>query len=445
MKQNPLQEEDGPLTAPGAFTVLLTAGVVIRLIVLAMMAFAPLVSDAEDYREMAMRLVAGEHFVPYWPAGVPLFLTPLIAAGAGTVLLRAAMLAWWVLFCFGVARLAGDLRVPRRLWMLLLAVFTVAPAMVYHSIEPLTQMPAAALLVWALSATARCSERPAWSEALLLGASAGYLALVRPGSALLLLLLPVLVLRRQRQAAKPLFSAFLAAAMLLAWAGYARHLCGRLMINSSNGLNAFYGNNPWTPLYRTWYFGSHAKPGTEEIHRFPEFERVIRSTSAVPLPDQSAAYQKLAVDYVIAHPGVFVLRTVNRVRCFWGFDTFAAANLRSSRGGVKKLFPAIFLLDAACYLLVAGFAVFWLAAAPGSFWRGWQTRLLTVAIVLYALPYWVTMSHPTYHFPVVAPLALLGLVAYQAREQAAIRWRGWVALAGLALIQVEWLYFLSRN
>ncbi|HEY8996278.1 MAG TPA: hypothetical protein VIM60_00185 [Edaphobacter sp.] len=445
MRQNPLQAKESALASPMAFTVLLVVGMVIRLVVLAMMATTPLVSDAEDYRQMAMRLVAGEHFVPYWPAGVPLFLTPLIAAGTGTVVLRVAMLLWWLLFCFGVARLAGDLRIPRRLWMLLLAIFTVAPAMVYHSIEPLTQMPAAALLVWALSASVRCCERPSWGEALLLGASAGYLALVRPSSAPLLLLLPAIVLWRRRQFAQSLFAASLAAAMLLAWAGYAHHLCGRLMINSSNGLNAFYGNNPWTPLYRTWYFGSHAKPGTEEIHRFPEFERVIKSTSAVPQLDRSAAYQKLAVDYIVAHPGAFVLRTVNRIRCFWGFDTFAAANLRSSRGAVKKLFPAVFLLDAACYLLVAGFAVFWMAAAPGSFWRRWQTWLLAGASVLYAVPYWVTMSHPTYHFPVVAPLALLGLVAYQAGGQAATRWRGWVALTGFALIQVEWLYFLSRN
>lgn len=425
--------------------MVMIASIVIRLVVLAMVASAPLVSDAEDYREMAMCLVAGEHFVPYWPPGLPLFLAPMIAAGAGIFVLRAAMLAWWLLFCFGLARLAGDLKIPRPQWLALLAVFSVAPALVHFSVEPMTQMPTAALLVWALSATVRCCRRSSWSEALLLGVSAGYLTMVRPSAMLLVLVLPALVLWQRRQAAQAVCAFVVAAAMLLAWAGYAKQLSGRWMINSSNGQNAFYGNNPWTPLYRTWYFGSHAKPGTAEIHEYPGFERVMKSMDVVPQLERSAAFQRLAQNYVMAHPGAFVLRTVNRIRCFWGFDIFAAANLRSRGGSAKRWFLPVFALDALCYLLVAGFSVFWMAAAPGSLWRRQPVWLLAGVIVLYALPYWVTMSHPSYHFPVMAPLALLGLIAYQAAGQSAVRWRGWAALACLGLIQVEWVYFLSKN
>ena len=90
------------------------------------------------------------------------------------------MLGWWLLFCFGFARLSDDLRVKREAWLLLLAIFSVTPALIHFSVEPMTQMPAAALLLWALSAAVRCSERGGWGELFLLGATLGSVSLVRP-------------------------------------------------------------------------------------------------------------------------------------------------------------------------------------------------------------------------------------------------------------------------
>ena len=54
------------------------------------------------------------------------------------------------------------------------------------------------------------------------------------------------------------------------------------------------------------------------------------------------------------------------------------------------------------------------------------------------------MSHPTYHFPVIAPLALLGVMARTRVRSTGtgVRWRGWAALVVLALIQVEWMFYL---
>jgi hypothetical protein len=211
-------------------------------------------------------------------------------------------------------------------------------------------------------------------------------------------------------------------------------------------VNLYYGNNPWTPLYRTWYFGSHAKFGTEDIHQFPGFEKVESSILAMPKVDRSKAYQHLAVDYVLHRPGLFLLRTVNRIRCFWGFDVFTAANLRGAGGAGARWFLPVFLLDAVCYLAIAGFAFFWIAAAPSSLWLQWETWLLGGSVLLYALPYWLSMSHPTYHFPVVVPLALLGAMAQRLSRSSGqeVRWRGWASLAVLALIQVEWIYFLVK-
>jgi hypothetical protein len=424
------------------FALVLTLSLAIRLVALWFVGDAPLASDSGDYRGMALQLLSGVRFVPYWPPGMSLFLAPLIAAGAGTAVLRASMLLWWVVFCFGFARLAGDLAVPRRLWLAALAIFGITPALVHFSIEPMTPMPAAVLLLWALSATVRCTKGAGWGEALLLGFTLGYLSLVRPSALPLAIVLPAIVIWRRRSVAIAAIVLAVAGVMLFAWMARVHEMSGRWTLNNSNGANAYYGNNPWTPLYRTWYFGSHAKLRSDEIQQYPEYERIVRGTTLLPIVDRSKAFENLAKDYVLHHPGAFLLRTANRVRCFWGFDIFTAANLRSSTSG-KPWFPVAFVLDAACYLIIAACAFFWIAAASGSLWRRWEAWLLAGAIVLYALPYWVTMSHPTYHFPVLAPLALLGLLA---KKQGIIsRARGWTAVAGLAIIQVEWIYFLTKN
>ncbi len=429
-----------------AFPAIVLMGLLVRIFVLWRIAGSPLASDSTDYREMASLLLGGGPFVPYWPPGLSLYLVPFLAAGAGDGILRASMLLWWLLFCFGFLRMAGDLRVRRELSLALLVIFTLAPAMIHFSLEPMTQMPAAALLLWAVSGAVRCLKGAGWGEALLMGASLGALSLVRPSAVPLLIAIPFQVALRRREWGRPAMAVVLGLAMVFAWIVKEHQLSGQWTLNNSNGINLYYSNNPWTPLYRTWYFGSHAKPGTEEIHEFPQYERVIARVDSLPEKDRGDEFKRLAVAYVLRRPDLFALRTVNRVRCFWGFDIFTAANLRRSVQG-RRWFPVAFAMDAACYLAIAGFAFFWIAATPGALWRRWESWLLVGTVVLYAFPYWVTMSHPTYHFPVIAPLALLGAMACElARSSgAATRWRGWTALVVLALIQVEWMFYLSQS
>ncbi|RZU40291.1 hypothetical protein [Edaphobacter modestus] len=428
------------------FAVVVVASLALRLLVLHAVSGTPLASDSSDYREMALLLMDGRPFVPYWPPGLSLYLVPFLRAGLGDAGLRAAMLPWWLLFCLGFLRLSADLGVKKKISLVLLAVFSVTPALIHFSIEPMTQMPSAALLLLALSAAMRCSRRAGWGEALLLGLACGGLSLVRPSAIPLMIALPALVFLRRRRVAEPLAAVALGSVLICAWMVEVHQLSGQWTINNSNGANLYYGNNPWTPLYRTWYFGSHAKLGTEEIHQFPEYERIVRRVVTLPKTARGAEFKQLAMEYVLHRPDLFVLRTVNRVRCFWGFDTFTAANLHGAGGAGRRWFVPVFGMDAICYLMIAGYAFFWIAAAPGGLWSRWETWLLTATIVLYGLPYWVTMSHPTYHFPVIAPLALMGVMAQQLAGQAGgARWRGWAAVAVLVAVQVEWAFYLTRS
>ena len=390
---------------------------------------------------MAVRLLRGDHFVPYWPPGLPLFLVPFLAALHGAtsgIALRAAMLLWWALGCWGLWRLACDLNVENRAWMLLL-VFGLSPAALQLSIEPLTQLPVAALLILSLSAALRLARTGRWTEALLLGLAAGYMGLVRPSGLLIAALLPLAPAWRRRSALTAALPLGVVASVAAAWLWRSFVICGHFVFNSSNSENVWDGNNPWTPLYRTWYFGSHAKQGSAELSRLPGAQAVIMRGEALPSLVQPLYFRHLAMQYVLHHPLLFLLRTFNRVCCFFSFDTFTSLAVRPYH---PRLFLLLLLVEAIAFVAVLLPSAWWIAGTGRAFWRRKDVLLVLGSALLYALPYWASMSHPTYHFPVVVPIGLCGLAAY-GPAGSSHRARQFIAAAVVILLQVEWVAIMA--
>ncbi len=399
----------------------------------------PFVADSHEYISSANLILSGHPFIPYVPPGLPLYLALFIAAGASSMVLRASMLFFWALTCWGLLRISRTLEMERIAWLVLL-LFAVMPASIQMSIEPQTQQAAAALLLFALSAAIRCVRGAGICEYLLLGSSLGWLALVRPSSLPLLVIIPAVCFLASRKWQNAMLSVLLGCALVGGWMAWAHRLTGAWMINSANNVNLYYGNNPWTPVYRTWYFGSHAKRETSEIANYPEYARVLEHIFSLPKIEQSNEFKRMAVQHIMNRPGLFLFRTFNRITCYFGFDTFTSANLRNDGPLAQRLVPVSLALEALTYLCVAVPAFFWIAAAPMQFWQQWESRLLAGAVFLYSLPYWLVMSHPTYHYPVMLPLAVLAVLAWRASQSQPVRrTRGWVALVALGLIQIEWV------
>ena len=436
-------------TAKRTFLAVVALSLLIRSVVLAIAGNGPfLVSDESDYVETARLMLSGQHFIPYWSPGLPLYLMPFVSAGASNLVLRASMLLFWGVMCWAIWRLCRAAGVANLAWLILL-IFAVMPDSIQLSTEVQTEQVVAALLLLAISAALRCAQGAGLGESALLGVSMGFCALVRPSALPLVVLLPlacVLLVRGvswPRRLAGAAFAAALGGALLFGWVARAHQLCGAWVINTSNAVNLYYGNNPWTPMYRTWYFGSHAKLTDPEILNFPEYREVILHANELPGGltglDANRYFQQLAIDEIVHHPGRFLLRDANRVRCYFGFDDFTAANLHGFGGMAARLAPVSLAIEAAAYLLIAVPAFFFLAAAPAGFWRRGQTWLLLGALVVYAGPYWLSKSHPTYHYPVLALMAVLAATAWKFSRGQAIHWvRGWVALAVLFAIQLEW-------
>jgi hypothetical protein len=358
------------------------------------------------------------------------------------------MVGWWLAFCallFLLTRAAGG----RPAANYALALFAAYPVFVLFSVAPLTPLPMAAILLAVLWSALACAGavpgRPTAIAGLLLGAALGYAVLIRPSSVALIFGVPAIIYLRRRRLAAGALAVALALAIVGAWVGYAHKVTGRLvLVSDANARNLYYGNSPWTPLYRTWWFGSHKFPESGVPEAFArELERINR----LPPKERDATFVSRVLEHVRARPDLFILRSMARVRAFLAFDSNTASFLRRQAGAGTPTTFAVLICDAAHFGAIVMLAV----ALLLSRWRGEggllasQDDLVVLALgicLLYALPYWLSFAHPNYHVPVVAVLGVLAGLRLSRTDRPARLPLLAVALL-LLLIQLEWALDMS--
>ncbi|MDX2285384.1 MAG: hypothetical protein NW241_14560 [Bacteroidia bacterium] len=424
------------------FWALLGIGLAVRLLYIALTGADGLLSgDAQEYYDEAVRMYRGEGSGGYWPPGLPMYLALCFHLSGGPSLAAAAggMLLWYIAL---MALLDSQLRQApwQRRW-LIPGVIALYPAMVYHSVAPLTHLPVAVLVLglYAVLTPRSCrrdvAERPPLNS-LLAGSFAALATLIRPAA------LALAAISSAWRLARPhpdwLRGRLLPAALLMlpvmlalgAWQfAQSRSSDRNTWLNEANSYNFFIGNNPWTPLYRTWWLGSHDERG----HPYYAGYYALRDeTEALPPAERQRRFSRLAWSHIRERPGLFMMRTFSRIRTFFAFDTLAGASMyrRKPIWGFSLLAG-----DAVCYLTLLLLAVWNLAnwLPP----RTPEVKLLLLLIGGYALPYFIAFSHPTYHLPVMPLIALLA--APRMQTAAAPRWSIILPVVLIAAIQAEWV------
>ncbi|MEM7036903.1 MAG: glycosyltransferase family 39 protein [Bacteroidota bacterium] len=418
-------------------------GLLIRLVLIAVLGDAPLVGDAADYHRMAIEFLEGEQFGTYWPPGLPLYEAAVIwMFGKSVVVARLAMLLWYVLLCRMLYGLLDRMhsRVAANLSVLILAFF---PAFIFNSIEPLTQLPAATLLLAIYSLLYRYLHRRRMNYVWWMGLALGALVLVRPSAAFFLPLVPLMIFLQARKIGAAVFVAVLSVGMVSGWIWTATTSKGRLIpINEANARNFYLGNNAWTPWYKTWMYGSHWTqwPG------FPEgFRAELAEIEAAPEGERTKQYWAAALGNIGAEPGMFAVRSLSRVRTFLAFDSMAGSRLLSGEKPNKVLGYVVLGLDAVFYMLIG---VGWLIFVFGASRYALETRYFILSFVflfMYSLPYFTSFSHPTYHLPIIPffliPACALGshMLEKGAPRRVFKNWRFYVAFGLFIGIQIEWV------
>lgn len=431
-----------------AIYAIVGAGLLLRILGLALVWDTSFRHEALGYEEMALQLLHHESFSPYWPPGVPYYLMFLHRIfGESVLVARAANLPVYVAFSWILYVLVKEIG-SARAGKLAALIFAFDPPYVRYAFDPSTECPAAACLLAAVYLFIRARRKPSLALAAALGLSLGLLMLVRPSSVLLVVFVVVLLLLWTRKLGLAIAPALVAAAVVAPWLWKAHAMTGRFTMNESNWQNFFMGNNPYTPLYRTW------PEGQAEIGIPQGFWEMFQGIESQPSAVRAALYRRIAFDHIVSRPDLFLLRTANRARAYFGFPIHRGEPI-VHYFGIAQARPllglGITLVDVAFYWLIMGLAILFLFNVRESFFeRDYVAPILGAALV-YALPYWVVFSQPRFNFPVVPLFA--AFAALLADSLMTTSWREvlqpafasprrrralYATLAVFLYIQVEW-------
>lgn len=404
--------------------------------------------DAQFYYEDALKILNGDFCQTYWPPGVP-FISALFMRilGVSPLAILIGMTGLYCLFAWRFQILLerlNDISVAN----LVQLIFAVYPAFIQQSVAPLSHLPVAICMVvvadriWNL----HISPKTEWSDLLITGFAIGAGTLFRPG---FILTLPVvagfLIWKFRLRLAfiiTPLIIAFL---MVTGWQVWVYQCSGRwVWINDATSMNMFIGNNPYTPMYRTWWLGTHDESHNPAFIRYYHLREEVLS---LPPKERNAAYTDKAQEHIREFPFIFLIRTFSRIRCFFAFDTYAGASMAKRNPIAGGLLLA---LDAIAYIYL-GFLAIWGMVGRGSPVPGPVRKTLLLLIPAYGLPYFLAFSHPNYHLPVVPILGLFGAIALVKPVPGLFsfegfsrkgRWFVYLAFLSFLYIQFEWLAHL---
>lgn len=443
--------------------VILLLAVVLRLGILFLVADEPLVSDAAGYFKEARYLAEGTSYTPRWPPGLPIYLSVFQHLNSGEFLARASMLLWFLALALLGYRLVLDASQEAK-WTpegaasarfganLLLLAFALYPCYVLNSVDTLTQLPAAVGVTAAALLTLRVARGAGVGTAVVLGCVLGATVLIRPTSLVLLAGVPVYLAVKLKKPLPPLAVFLPAAGVVGLWLLVAQHMTGHFVfINEANTWNLFLGNNPYTPLYRTWWLGSHS--GVES--GWPAgFRRLVTEINALPAHLRSGRYAAVAWVEIAGRPDLFLVRSLSRVRTYLATDSFTGSYLVKIFGLPLWVGLAAIAADGAFYVGIAGAVVAALFAGGRVLpERDALTVLLGISL-LYALPYFVSFSHPVYHIPTTPLLAVVAAVFVGRLRRGGDVWEKlkkskkrriglWVVAAIFVAIQIEWLVVMA--
>jgi 4-amino-4-deoxy-L-arabinose transferase-like glycosyltransferase len=363
-----------------------------------------LAGDAQAYMGDAVRLLSGESFTPYWPPGLSLILSPAVAIGGNSpVAAVVTMLLLYIAFAFLLDHVGRKLA-SGSVVNLLQLVFALMPAWIHHSVTPLTQLPVAVLMLGIVALWFAYKDKNNTWYLALTGLLLGMMILVRPASLLLLPAIPFLLYFQYRRKAAIWIPLAAGLILITGWQLKAWQMSEqRFFINASNSRNFFLGNNPFTPLYKSWWLGSHEGPLNADRQAYG---RLLEAIHDRPDSETDQAYRAEAIRHIQARPDLFLIRTAARVRCFFAFDTFTGAAVIRDFGMSPGFGYFLIAMDAVLYLLLLAGAV--VALFLDTHMKRLQ-KLILLIFAAYALPYFLAFSHPTYHFPLLPLLGLLAL------------------------------------
>lgn len=397
-----------------------------------------IVGDGKCYYDQALYFLGKAEYldfkaISFWSPGVALYLlTWLFMLGTSKWAVVSGMLAVWAAFFYVFEKWASFFLQAKTRGIILL-IFSIFPTFIHHSVVPLTHLPATTCI---LALFYFLYKKQAFSP-IITGTLFGFLLLIRPSNLLLGLIFPFLI-----QSKKQILMAFLTSFLVLStWSVYLySNTKTFIFISESNTYNLYMGNHPETPKYETWWWATHS------LVKGSLIQREADSIFLLPAGKIGKGFQPLANHYIQTHLTDFAIRSLNRMRCLFAFDTFTGSMLAEKHS--KYVAFAVIGIDGIFYLLLM--SLFLLSFLMPKYSKSTMYFQIST-IFLISLPYFLSFSHPTYHFSILPIVAIGAGLCYENRAEIGKNIPIWQKVTVLfflllfILIQCEWLLFWIKQ
>ncbi len=216
-------------------------------------------------------------------------------------------------------------------------------------------------------------------------------------------------------------------------------------ISTNNELNFLFGNNPYTPHYKTSHFGQRDLDSLQP-EETAYFKKYVKGDQRLLTLEERQVVSREARNYIFKNPGITLLRTVNRIRAFWGPDYAMSRGIQMFYGlGFKALIPLL-IFESGGYIFVMLLAI---AALVFLFKSGWpfEVKFLLLLTIAYQIPYMIAFSAASYHFPIIGFMMIFA--AFTLEKVLKGEWKEvflqrafLISLLIFLFIQIEYAYFI---
>jgi 4-amino-4-deoxy-L-arabinose transferase-like glycosyltransferase len=426
------------------FFVLVAAAVVRVALVWAFGSNPPVITDAQDYDRLAVRLAETGSYVD--DQGQPTSLRPplfpaVVAAiyrrfGVENYLAVSAALAGLSLATVLLAYLLGREAYSPQVGVGAAAIVAFYPTLLAYNQFFLSEVLFTFFVTAGALMSVRVAKTGGLAPAVVLGLCLGLGALTR---SVLWLFAPVLALglallgaaRPGKRLAAAAVTLLVFGATIAPWAWRNTKLQNTLtFIDVMGGRNVMMGNYEYTPLERSW---ATIESQTGDRAWYVVLGASLPQHGPLTQGQLDKAAMKYGVEYFFAHPQQSFARSIVKFFNFWQLEREIVAGLRQGFfGNVPRAATlALAILVCGAYAATIFAAIFGVCVAPpGS--RG--TLLLLLAWVAFPCAiHTVAFAHSRYHLPLIPILAVFAAAAYCSRREIWQRRRSWAfALATLA-------------
>lgn len=218
-------------------------------------------------------------------------------------------------------------------------------------------------------------------------------------------------------------------------------------ISTNNERNFFLGNNRYTPNYKTSHFGQ--VPSSTLPSHIGDYLNEMRGSNS-EADRKRMTFE--AINFILNEPWIFVKRTLNRVKSFWGVDYVMSREIQNHYDLNNYELAFLLLFEAGGYCLIVALFLMSLFVIP--YKKLWQPlTLLFVTVAFYQAPYALAFSAGIYHFPIIPILIVIGSLAFTNRpEVLVIKFKEtktiislFVIFSGFIALQIEYLYMAIKH